>query len=121
MKATKEQRIKLQRTERRVLRTRKKLLSQKVHPRLSVFRSNMYISAQIIDDVKGVTLVSAHMKELKDVKGTPTEKAEALGVALAQKAKNAKVTKVVFDKGGYKYHGKVKAFAEALRKGGLEF
>lgn len=118
---TKEARIKQQRAERRVLRTRKKLLSQKGRPRLSVFRSNMYMSAQIIDDVKGVTLVSVHAKELKEKTGTPTEKASALGELLSEKAKTAKVKKVVFDKGGYKYHGKVKAFAEGARKGGLEF
>lgn len=121
MKAIREQKVKLQRAKRRVLRTRKKLLSQKTHPRLSVFRSNMYLSAQIIDDVKGVTVTSAHVKELDKTNGTPIEKAEALGMLLAEKALKVKVKKVVFDKGGYKYHGKVKAFAEALRKGGLEF
>lgn len=121
MKATREQKVKLQRAERRFLRTRKKLLSQKTHPRLSVFRSNVYLSAQIIDDKTGKTLVSAHMREVKDTKGTPTEKAEALGAILAEKAIKANVKQVVFDKGGYKYHGKVKTLAESLRKGGLEF
>lgn len=121
MKAIKEQKVKLERAKRRVLRTRKKLLAQKTHPRLTVFRSNMYISAQIIDDNKGETLVSVHAKEVKEKTGTPTEKAGILGELLSEKAKAAKVKKVVFDKGGYKYHGKVKAFAEGARKGGLEF
>lgn len=118
---TKEQKIKLQRTVKRKLRTRKKLLAQKTHPRLSVFRSNNYISAQIIDDSKGVTLVSGHEKEVKEKKETPVLRAEALGLFFAEKAKAAKIKKVVFDKGAYKYHGRVKAFAEGARKGGLEF
>lgn len=121
MKATKEQKIKLQRIKRRVMRTRKKILSQKTHPRLSVFRSNVYFSAQIIDDIKGVTLLSAHERELTEKTGTPVQKAESLGVFIAEKAKAKKVKKVVFDKGAYRYHGRVKAFATGARKGGLEF
>ena len=81
-------------------------------PRLSVFRSNKFIYAQIIDDTKGVTLVSA--KDLRT-------KSESVGEELAKKATSKKIKKVVFDKGGYKYHGAVKKLAEAARKGGLDF
>lgn len=121
MKITKEEKIKLARTERRKVRIRKKILSLKSHPRLSVFRSNMHISAQIIDDTKGTTLVSIHEKELENKTGTRVIKSEALGELLAKKAIAQKIKKVVFDKGSYKYHGRVKAFATGARKGGLEF
>lgn len=88
-------------------------------PRLSVFRSNRAIYAQIIDDTKGATLAFASSKGVK-AKGK-LEVAMAVGETLAQKALKAKVKKVVFDKGGYKYHGRVKALAEGARKGGLVF
>lgn len=120
MKATREEKIKRERIERRKLRTRKKLLSQKAWPRLSVFRSNTKFYAQIIDDTKGMTLVSITEKELKDT-GTRVVKAGSLGELLGQKAVAKKITKVVFDKGSYRYHGRVKAFAEGARKGGLQF
>ncbi|HCR35442.1 50S ribosomal protein L18 [Candidatus Woesebacteria bacterium GWC2_33_12] len=93
---------------KRQLRTRSKLL--KLRPRLSVFRSNKAVYAQIIDDLKGHTLVSAKGKTGKEV-----------GLNLAEKAKLKKVKLIIFDKGGYRYHGKVKAVAEGAREGGLEF
>lgn len=118
---TKEDKIKRIRIERRKQRTRKKLLSQKTWPRLSVFRSNVSIYAQIIDDSKGATIVSAHEKELTLKDGTRISKAENLGELIAKKAIEKKITQVVFDKGGYRYHGRVKSFADGARKGGLQF
>lgn len=90
-------------------------------PRLTVFRSNKYFYAQIIDDSKGVTLVSAYERELKEKIPTKAQRARALGKLLAEKAKKTKFQAVVFDKGSYKYHGRVKSFAEAAREGGLKF
>lgn len=89
-------------------------------PRLSVFKSNSSMQAQIINDAKQVTLLGVSEKHV-DSKGTKTEKAKALGLKLAEMAKKAKITKVVFDKGPFRYHGRVKAFAEAAREGGLDF
>lgn len=92
------------------LRTRAKIRATASRPRLSVYKSNKYIYAQIIDDVKGVTMASA--------KGTkPIE----VGVEIAKKSIAKKIKLVVFDRGAYKYHGKVKALAESAREGGLEF
>jgi len=89
-------------------------------PRLCVFRSNNAIYAQLIDDVKGVTLASSSSLELK-VKNNNIETAGLVGKAIAEKAKKLKIKSVVFDRGGYLYHGRVKALAEAARKSGLEF
>lgn len=89
--------------------------------RLSVFRSNKYISAQVIDDNKGVTLLSVSEKEIKKDGKTKTERAKNLGLLLAKKSKNKKIEKVVFDRGRFKYHGRVKALAEGAREGGLKF
>ena len=89
-------------------------------PRLCVFRSNNAIYAQLIDDVKGVTLASSSSLELK-VKNNNVEAAKAVGKDIADKAKKAKIKTVVFDRGGYLYHGRVKALAEAARENGLEF
>src|SRR3989344_448528 len=118
---TKEEKTKRQRIERRKLRTRKKILSQKPRPRLSVFRSNVKMYAQIIDDKKGTTLVSVSEKEMAQGPKTKVEKATALGELLAKKAQDKKIKEVVFDKGSYRYHGRVKAFATGARKGGLLF
>ena len=92
-------------------------------PRLSVYRSNSNIFAQLIDDEKGVTLVSASSidKELKITNGGNIEAASKVGKLLADRAKKAKITKVIFDRGGHLYHGRVKALAEAARENGLEF
>lgn len=91
-------------------------------PRLSVFRSNKEIYAQLIDDVAGQTLASASSTEkaLKATKGTKIEQATGVGKALAEKAKAAGITTVVFDRGGYLYHGRVKALADGAREGGLK-
>ena len=92
-------------------------------PRLCVFRSNKEIYAQIIDDETRTTLVSASSldKEKKKKNGSNVEAAKAVGKLVAEKAKKAKITKVVFDRGGYLYHGRVEALANAARENGLEF
>jgi len=88
-------------------------------PRLCVFRSASHIYAQLIDDEKGKTLAVASDVEIK--KGQKTPKASEVGKMIAEKGKEKKIEKVVFDRGGYKYHGRVKALAEAARRGGLKF
>ena len=90
-------------------------------PRLCVFRSNMNISAQIIDDETGTTLASASSQTLKLKNGSNVEAAKEVGKAIALAAKDAKITKVVFDRGGYLYHRRVQALADAARENGLEF
>ena len=104
-------------------RVRNKISGTKSVPRLNVFRSNSNVFAQIIDDENGTTLVSASSidKDLKIEKGGNIEAATKVGEALAKKAKDAKITEVVFDRGGYLYHGRVKALAEAARENGLKF
>ena len=103
-------------------RVRSKIVGTSEVPRLCVFRSNTNIYAQIIDDEKGITLVSASSldKELK-LKNANIEAATKVGESLAKKAVKAGIKKVVFDRGGYLYHGRVKALAEACRENGLEF
>lgn len=91
-------------------------------PRLSVFRSNKHIYAQVIDDEKGRTIVGISDPAAKDAKKqNKSIRARALGKLLAQRAKEAKVKKVVFDRGGYNYHGRLKSLADGAREGGLEF
>ena len=104
-------------------RVRAKVSGTKDVPRLNVFRSNSNIFAQIIDDEAGVTLASASSidKELKLTNGGNVEAATKVGELIAKRAKKAKITKVVFDRGGYQYHGRVEALAEAARENGLEF
>ena len=104
-------------------RIRENISGTRERPRLCVFRSNANIEAQIIDDVKGVTLVSASSleKELNLKNGGNIEAAKVIGTEIAKRAKKAKIKAVVFDRGGYLYHGRVKALAEAAREGGLEF
>lgn len=104
-------------------RVRNKVQGTSNVPRLNVFRSNNNIFAQIIDDEASKTLVSASSidKELKLENGGNVEAATKVGELLANRAKKAKITKVVFDRGGYLYHGRVKALAEAARENGLEF
>ena len=105
---------------RRVKRIRYKLKKHSSRNRLSVFKSNNHIYAQVIDDDRGHTLAAATSLDMKR-DDTKTDVAKAVGQRIAQSALSAGVTKVVFDRGGYKYHGRVKSFAEALRKGGLTF
>ncbi len=104
-------------------RVRSKITGTVNTPRLNVFRSNGNIFAQIIDDEASVTLVSASSidKELKLENGGNIEAATKVGELLAKRAKDAKIKTVVFDRGGYLYHGRVKALAEAARENGLEF
>ena len=104
-------------------RVRAKVSGTQSVPRLNVFRSNNNIFAQIIDDEASKTLVSASSidKELKLENGGNIEAAEKVGELLAKRAKKAKISKVVFDRGGYLYHGRVKALADAARENGLEF
>ena len=104
-------------------RVRSKVVGTTVEPRLNVFRSNGNIFAQIIDDSCDKTLVSASPidKELKLENGGNVEAAKKVGELLAKRAKKAKIAKVTFDRGGYLYHGRVKALADAARENGLEF
>jgi large subunit ribosomal protein L18 len=113
---TRSQRIK------RHKRVRAKISGTPERPRLNVFRSAANIYAQIIDDVNGVTLVSASSLE-KDFscEGTKSDAATQVGMNIAQRAKAKGIDTVVFDRGGYVYHGRVKALAEGARKGGLQF
>ncbi len=108
--------------ERRHVRVRRKVTGTSERPRLSVYRSEKNIYAQIIDDVKGVTLASASSLG-KDFEGSSWNKdaASKVGTEIAEKAKAAGIEKVVFDRGGYIYHGRVQALAEAAREAGLEF
>lgn len=108
--------------EKRRRRVRSKIFGTKERPRLSVFRSNRHIYAQIIDDEKGETLTSSSDLELKiKEKLKKMEIARLVGEDLAQKAKKKKIKKVVFDRGGYKFHGRVKNLAQGAREGGLVF
>jgi large subunit ribosomal protein L18 len=109
---------------RRHRRLRVKLSGSAARPRLSVFRSLQHIYAQVIDDVTGTTLASASTNEpttRADLSGTKTERARVVGQALATRAKEKGISTVVFDRGGYMYHGRVKALADAARAAGLEF
>jgi large subunit ribosomal protein L18 len=102
-------------------RIRSKVQGTTERPRLSVFRSNKYIYAQIIDDMQGRTLAAASSREA-DVNGSSrVEKSKSVGQRLAERAKAAGVETVVFDRGGYRYHGNVRALAEGAREGGLQF
>ena len=107
--------------QRRKTKIRAKIKGTGQRPRLTVFRSNQRIYAQIIDDEQGKTLVAVSEKEIKKKAKTKTEKATLVGEVLAQKANKKKIKKVVFDRGSYRYHGRVKTLAEGAKKGGLEF
>jgi large subunit ribosomal protein L18 len=110
---------------KRHLRVRKKIQGTAERPRLNIFRSSKHMYAQLIDDVKGVTIVSASTqdKDLKDGidNGGNVEAARKIGALIAERAKQNGVVKVVFDRGGYLYHGRVQALADAAREAGLEF
>ena len=117
--------MKLSTLDRKKFRVRNKLknFAKKDRYRLSITRSSKNISAQIIDDVKNITLISASSltKEIKSQKKNKSDLSTIVAEFLANKAKEKKITKVYFDRGVYKYHGRVKIFAETLRKNGLEF
>jgi large subunit ribosomal protein L18 len=107
--------------ERRRKRIRGKITGTAERPRLAVFRSNAGISAQLIDDHAGKTIAAAGWQGLKTFKGSKTDQAKEVGKLLAANAKAAGVNACVFDRGGYLYHGRVKALAEGAREGGLTF
>jgi large subunit ribosomal protein L18 len=110
-----------QRRERRHRRVRKDIFGTAERPRLVVFRSNRGIAAQLVDDVEGKTLAAASWLDKRGAKGGKQDQASEVGKLLAQNAKKAGVQRVVFDRGGYLFHGRVKALADAAREGGLEF
>jgi len=112
----------LNQVQRRKLRTRRRLKRpvKTDRLRLSVFRSARHIYAQVIDDTQGVTVAEANSKTLA-VSGDKSEQAKAVGKAVAEKAIAAGFTKVVFDRGSYRYHGRIKALADSAREGGLDF
>jgi len=111
--------------KRRHIRVRKKVFGTPERPRLNVFRSNKYIYAQIIDDTKGNTLVSASSIEKEVItrlkRGNNIDASKMVGELIARRAIDRGIKKVVFDRGGYLYHGRVKALAEAAREAGLDF
>ncbi|MGE5143710.1 MAG: 50S ribosomal protein L18 [Acidobacteriota bacterium] len=122
MRAIRKIKTQADRRARRHLRVRKRVRGTAARPRLVVFRSSKHIYAQVVDDDKGVTLVgAADTSEGIQVEGSgKTAKSHALGRLIAAKAKEKGIAKVVFDRGGYQYHGRVKAVADGARKGGLE-
>lgn len=107
--------------QRRHARIRNKIYGTTDCPRLNVFRSNAHIHAQIIDDEKGNTLVACSSVELKLKNGSNVEAAKEVGTKLAERAKEKGIENVCFDRGGYIFHGRVKALADAAREGGLKF
>jgi large subunit ribosomal protein L18 len=119
------QKLKHRRQERRAHRVRRKLTGTAERPRLSVFRSSKHIYAQLIDDLNGVTLAAAgtaaKAAKGKSAYGGNVKAAAAVGQKLAEAAKAKGITQAAFDRGHYRYHGRVKALADAARKGGLQF
>lgn len=107
--------------QQRKVRNSMKVRGTDAMPRLSVARSNRTMQAQLINDAKGVTIIGVSEVHLKEKAKTKTERAKLLGLLLAEEAKKHKITAVVFDKGAYRYHGRVRAFAEGAREGGLTF
>lgn len=116
----KQKEIKIKR-ERRHKRIRAKINGSSARPRFSVFRSNSSLFLQLIDDVSGKTLVSAHSRDVKNKDANKTVVAKELGKMLAEKAMAKKISAVVFDKSFYKFHGRIKAAAEGAREAGLKF
>ncbi|MXN91599.1 50S ribosomal protein L18 [Flavobacterium sp. Sd200] len=112
---------KSERRQRIKFRIRKIVSGTAAQPRLSVFRSNKEIYAQIIDDVNGVTLAAASSREAEITKGTNIETAAAVGKLIAERALKAGIDTISFDRGGYLYHGRVKSLAEGAREAGLKF
>lgn len=123
--------IKRKNREMRHKRVRSRIFGTAEIPRVSVFKSNRHVFAQFIDDTSGKTIVSSDVsvgvpteasgQSKKKFKMTKTEIASKIGETLAEKAKEAGIKKAVFDRGGFKYHGRIKAIAEGLRKGGIKF
>ena len=113
--------IKRQMRANRQKRIRAKISGTAKHPRLNVYRSLKHIFAQLIDDTAGKTIVSASDFEIKAKKGKPTDKAKAVGLLIAKKAQEKQISQAVFDRAGFKFHGRIKAVAEGAREGGLKF
>lgn len=107
--------------KRRKIRVRGKIFGTAKRPRLSVFKSLNYVYLQIIDDQKGEVLVAFHDSQIKDNNKTKTERAYEAGKELAKRALEKGISQVVFDRGGNKYHGRIKAVAQGAREGGLNF
>ena len=110
----------LRRTRRR-MGMRKRIRGTAARPRLSIFKSLNHIYVQVIDDLAGATVAAASSADLKDGNTGNTEASKAVGKLIAERAKAAGVSDVVFDRGGFRYHGRVKALADAAREGGLKF
>ena len=125
MSGTRKVKTREQRRDRRHRRVRAKVTGTQQRPRLVVYRSLNHVEGQVVDDVAGRTIVGLSTLDaaLREKRGemNKTEASHAAGKALAEKARELGVTRVVFDRGGYVYHGRVKAFAEGAREGGLEF
>ena len=102
-------------------RIRNKISGTAERPRISIYRSNTEIYAQLINDEAGHTLLAASSRDLKEIKGTKIEKSKQVGIALAKMATDKGITSAVFDRGGFLYHGRIKAIAEGAREGGLQF
>ena len=117
---TKKKRLNKQRRHKRVRATIK---GTSERPRVSVFKSNKHVFVQFIDDEAGKTVLSSKVVANKKskIRGTKTDKATKIGEMLAEKAKEAGIKEVVFDRGGFEYHGRIKAVADGLRKGGIKF
>jgi len=105
---------------RRHVRVREKVRGSAARPRLAVFRSLTHIYAQLVDDDAGTTLAAASSLDTKDAKGKRTELAKSVGTLLGDRAKQKGVTEAVFDRGGYRYHGRVKALADGVRAAGVK-
>ncbi|HUQ42553.1 MAG TPA: 50S ribosomal protein L18 [Candidatus Limnocylindrales bacterium] len=105
---------------RRHARVREKVKGSSARPRLAVYRSITHIYAQLIDDVEGKTLAAASSLDARESKDKKAERAKAVGTALGERAKKAGINEVVFDRGGYRYHGRVKALAEGVRAAGVK-
>jgi large subunit ribosomal protein L18 len=106
---------------RRHERVREKIRGSASRPRLAVFRSLTHIYAQLIDDEKGTTLVAASSVGAKEIKASKSERAKAVGTTLGERAKAKGISEAVFDRGGYRYHGRVKALSDGARSAGLKF
>lgn len=112
---------KIDRKIKRQIRTRSKIKGTADRPRLSVYKSNRFMYAQLIDDEARKTIVGASEKQLKEAPSGKIARAKAVGALLAQKAIDKKIKKVVFDRGSYEYHGRISGIAQGAREGGLEF
>lgn len=119
-KTTKEITKRQEMRQRRHRRVRRRVSGTPERPRLTVFRSNTAVYAQVIDDLSGTTLAASSSREVAEAGLNQSEKAEKAGELLAGRLGEKKIEKVVFDRGGYLYHGRVKAFADGVRKGGIQ-